>query len=863
MIYFCCAENRRRLVKGSPLNGIDYLEVVDREEPVQSQRQRRLRIFFVNPLSLALQALTPANFRIDGGQRTIGIRADAVVVHAADALEIHVNTRGDFSTYTLRVVKADTNIPFPGLDPELASIDFSFKVECPSPFDCKPACVCAAEVPPAPEIDYLAKDYASFRQLVLDRMAALLPDWRERNAADLGITLVEMLAYVGDHLSYRQDAIATEAYLGTALQRVSVRRHARLVDYKMHDGCNARVWVQVRLANNAPAGGITLPRLRVETAPAVWTAALGEPVPARGLKLRRTQFLTRVRPGGPVLDESEYERLVPQHQPAIFEPLHDARLFSEHNEMHFHTWSDERCSLPRGAVRATLDGAFPNLARGDVLIFAEQIGPLTGEPADADPRHRHAVRLTSVRASVDQLDGRAVTEIMWAPADALPFPLCLSSVREEDGVHLRDVSIALGNIVLADHGGTLGKPEAIGTVPSANPVLALVGEQSCGPCGGEKRASTPARIRFRLKEGPLTQAAPVARKKITDFAGTRLVLESNLSAAALIKGEFPSALPAALLGDTRGVPWKPQLDLLTSDFFAPEFIAEIENDGRATIRFGDDENGMRPGEDTEFFATYRVGNGRDGNIGADSLAHLADVTLLTNASFIEAVTNPLSARGGVGPETLDETRQYAPAAFRVPQRAVTPEDYATMSGRHPEVQHTAATLRWTGSWHTVFLTVDRLGGQPVDAPFESDLRAFLERYRMAGHDLEIDGPRQVALELALLVCVEPHYFRSDVLAALREVFSNRTQPDGARGFFHPDNFSFGGPVYLSAIFAAAQAVAGVRHVDVITLQRLGTPSDAAIQSGALSIGRLEIARLDNDPNMPERGVLRFEMKGGR
>ena len=70
-----------------------------------------------------------------------------------------------------------------------------------------------------------------------------MPDWRERNPADLGITLVELLAYAGDQLSYYQDAVATEAYLGTARRRTSVRRHARLVDYPMHDGANARAWL--------------------------------------------------------------------------------------------------------------------------------------------------------------------------------------------------------------------------------------------------------------------------------------------------------------------------------------------------------------------------------------------------------------------------------------------------------------------------------------------------------------------------------------------------------------------------------------------------------------------------------------------
>ena len=135
----------------------------------------------------------------------------------------------------------------------LRCLRFTFKVDCPSDLDCKPAPSCPPEVFPAPAINYLAKDYASFRQLILDRLALIMPDWRERHVPDLGITLVELLAYVGDHLSYYQDAVATEAYLDTARQRISVRRHARLVDYRLHEGCNARAWVAVKTASDLRA----------------------------------------------------------------------------------------------------------------------------------------------------------------------------------------------------------------------------------------------------------------------------------------------------------------------------------------------------------------------------------------------------------------------------------------------------------------------------------------------------------------------------------------------------------------------------------------------------------------------------------
>jgi hypothetical protein len=87
--------------------------------------------------------------------------------------------------------------------------------------------------------------------------------------------------------------------------------------------------------------------------------------------------------------------------------------------------------------------------------------------------------------------------------------------------------------------------------------------------------------------------------------------------------------------------------------------------------------------------------------------------------------------------------------------------------------------------------------------------------------------------------------------------------DGRRGAFHPDNFTFGQPVFLSPLLAAAQSVTGVAWAEFTAFQRLGLPSRAALDAGSLSIGRLEIARLDNDPSFPERGVLRLLLKGGR
>jgi predicted phage baseplate assembly protein len=216
----------------------------------------------------------------------------------------------------------------------------------------------------------------------------------------------------------------------------------------------------------------------------------------------------------------------------------------------------------------------------------------------------------------------------------------------------------------------------------------------------------------------------------------------------------------------------------------------------------------------------------------------------------------------VAPEQAAQLRRRAPQAFRRQERAVTPEDYAAMAERFPGVQRASARLRWTGSWHTVFLTVDRLGGQPMDRPFAAALLRHLETYRMAGVDLEIEEPLLAPLELALQVCVRAGHQRAHVRAALMRALGAQRLPEGGLGYFHPDRWSFGQTVVLSGIEAAARAVAGVAAVRATTFQRQGKADPLPLQKGYLSLAAREIARLDNDRNHPDRGVLRLELHGG-
>lgn len=873
----CCDERRRNAVADKiGLNGIDYLEVVDGVLPsTDPLRQRTLLLTFLKPISAG--DFTREQVAILGGERVrdpavswVAVASEAAAIQPPhpfsnseeqkltehlqtlsqpdQVLVVRTAVLGDHSPYRLRLRRSPEDDTTPaGFDPPLCEIDFSFKVECPSELDCQPQILCPQDSVSTPEIDYLARDYPRLRRLVLDRLSLLVPDWQERSAADLGVTLAELIAYVADQLAYQQDAVATEAYLNTARLRTSLRRHALLVDYHVHEGCNARVWLQLRPS----AAGVVLPRLG-------------------------TRFYTRVPglPPGRLLPDSPQDREALRSGTVIFEPLHEATLDPAHDEMRFHTWGDARCCLPIGSTTATLAGHYPSLKPGDPLLLEEVKGPLTGDACDADPRHRHVVRLTHVRAFshgdaepdaplTDPLSDERITEVSWHLEDALPFPLCLSSLSDHDHgeVEVVDVSVARGNLVLADHGFTLPEEEELGTVPEAH--LTTPPDRDAGSCERADPLRIPPRFRPQLKQGPLTFAGTVRSRSGSD-GSERLPFDPEASASAAMHWHLEEARPAITLtshrkgiSDRDSEPWTPRGDLLSSDSADSHFVVEMEHDGSASLRFGDDLYGRRPISGTRFQARYRIGNGQKGNVGAETIAHV-----VSPIPELVAVRNPLAACGGTAPEDAATVRRRAPQAFRRQERAVTPQDYAAMSQRCEGVEQAAATLRWTGSWSTVFVSVDRSGGRAVDAGFEADLRAHLERYRMAGHDLEVNDPVFVSLEIELLVCVQAGFHRSEVRTGLLRELGNRPLPDGRLGLFHPDRLSFGQTVFLGPIYGAARTVAGIDSLQATTFQRQGRADPKPLADGFLPCHRREIPRLDNDPSFPERGVLRLNLIGG-
>jgi hypothetical protein len=760
--------------------------------------------------------------RVRAGDGFGQVQVVAVAAGRTDAngdlisLKLRVQPIGDYSTYKLRVV-------YNHIDPIFDAIEFKFRPGCFN-LNCAPTWTKAPAPSQEPVIDYLAKDYDSFKHVLLAAMQERVTNWAPTSEADLDQVLIDLVAADADESSDFQDRVVNEAYLATARKRVSLARHARLVDYHIHQGNHATTWLALRVAADAVlAAGF-----------GAWTTSAWND-----------------------------ERAI------IFATLESRACLTLLNDLALYHWDGLVTALETGATEADLRLPAPldstvstdadqlrDLFRSAAvryLLIQQELNPDTGTINGRDPRARQLLRLLEGTAAAESVfdpaggtAGEWFVRVHWRDADALARRYCFLTKCTGQSLEER-AALFHGNLVRAGQ----GRP----TITVFRPTDAVLGLANT-----ENFIATGEAYYEETKWGALCtlpQASLAYRKTPPGGdSATRSTLDAQVSG-------FSGS-------------WSEQSDLIESESDDEHFIVETDELGTSRVRFGNDVNGRALPSGSVVTCAYQIGQGVPGNVGADTIVGFKNQNRVEESS-IEALWNPFDVIDGRDPEPREEILRRAPEAYRSRQlRAVTLEDYVKRAEELPQVAHAAARYAWTGSWRTVRVAIDPRDTTELSDATRREIEAHLDAVRLIGEDLEVREAQFVPLDIQMVVCAHPQYWPADLDAVLAQEFSDGYTPDGRLGFFNPDRWTFGQPLYASQLIGRALAVAGVERVLSVSIRRLhelAGPSLVTITIAPedvpesfiekLDVDAFEIIEVANDPSVLEHGRIQFDIRGGR
>ena len=675
---------------------------------------------------------------------------------------------------------------------------------------------------PTVPIDYLAKDFASFSQALSNFSAARYTAWTERSEADFGVMLMEVLSALADELSYQQDRVAAEATLDTATQRLSLLRHARLIDYEPAPATAATTIVQFDVARRVPGDKEPLPD-------AIQCQAIGgqsgavdfAASPGYALDPRWNRY-------------ADQAGTVPQLVP--------------------HLWDADMTCLPRGATSMWIGGHDHGFYPGQELLID------TAGGADGDPPNREIVQVTGAKQDRDLIQGKNVTLIRWADGlasdhDLLRTRVAGNLVPAAQGRITNEVFVIPGDA--QPPGGTSGLAG-----PPA-PLATVRADHSDSPAHCLYSLTGPLAWRlWPAPDGGRAQARPVltVRALAADLPGSAAGGPSPPSGDETVAWQW---VPRLLDADSTA-----EVFTVTPERYSPVLLADdpsfydYDGDG-ATIRFGDGTFGRPAVPGTTFRVRYLSGGGNVGNVAPDTIVTVApgDPAI----SLVWRCTNPFAASGGADAETPAQIRDRAPQQIKAGLLTLTgPADYqAAALSFSPSgtdgpgwARQAIAAVRWTGSWFSTLTIADpavdeRLGTQLAGLAGLADL---LNARRLTGADTAVALARYRWLDLRITCQAERGYRPSEVETAVLAQLDPRPGANGRTGFFGRDRWTFGQPLEASALITAIQSCPGVAGVSRIEYR--GTRAAAWRPLRAfVGVPAGEILRIGNNRDRPEHGLL--------
>lgn len=614
-----------------------------------------------------------------------------------------------------------------------------------------------------PEIDYLAKDFDSFLRVMQERMDLLLPDWNTNIPADLTETILETLAYGADNLSYFLDSVTTEQYIETARNRISIRRHARLVDYKQTEGCGSRLFAHINVESDM--------------------------IPL-SIKLKGKQ------------DNKDH----------IYEMVHCPTLSKVfNNPLRIRPLDPDKECIERGDTSAlisipeklsTLQDVFDvfigkGFSKGFMIKYIEKIAKLFEdrvivlvEQYDMNglmsPKYRRQALFIKHAWPV----GEDCIGVQWSQEDKAkdcfctnitPYgeysSVCHANIAFFDSgmtvdeditpvLRSRHLTHVLKRENLVFHNMISTKFNSVQELVSTDPAIAIPAIEISEITSGGMQL--PWKPRFDLLE---------SRSADRHFA---VEIDNNRRAYIRFGDGENGAIP---YGDST---LKAKYRIGTQ---GEESVMPLSNLEIGYIEYLDSKRKKH---------VLESGGG--------------------------AISIQLPSFGSQRWSSVDRTRHDAPGYLTIQNRAVSLEDYERIACLHPDVLFASASRHWNGSWRCRRIRIIRNSGDPLDNDFIRELLNHFDQYKMTCQDVDIVPGICVPVNITIKPQLACRDCRNAVGLELESRFSGGFY-EGEPAFFNPQRWHFGKELYRSQVCAEALKVDNVDSVEISTLDKWLGSSD--------------------------------------
>lgn len=249
------------------------------------------------------------------------------------------------------------------------------------------------------------------------------------------------------------------------------------------------------------------------------------------------------------------------------------------------------------------------------------------------------------------------------------------------------------------------------------------------------------------------------------------------------------------------IPWSQLTSLTAATSSSQSWSYTTDASGVVSIHFGDNVNGVIPGNGLNIYAKYRVGGGSVGNLAANQIV---DIASAITGVF---VTGSSATSGGTDAESIDQIRVNAPLAFTTQQRAVTLADYANLALSIPAVSQANAVAN---SYTNITVYMTATGNTVPTQSLLDQVQAYVQTRALAGTVVTTLAASRIPITVIVNIGVSSQYNPNSVQLQATQAVQN---------LFAPANVTMGVRIPVSKVYNTLATIPGVTYVTITELQR--------------------------------------------